>query len=97
MAFGDRGEFFVDRVSTRDGGEGFIFLSPTLLPILAETPELQADGTFRTVPDIFMQLFTLHITRFGQVNRQLTFQNVVKCILFIRFFVFHRFSPLRSS
>lgn len=61
------GDFFLDRVSTADGGEAFVFLSPRLLQHLADTPELQADGTFRTVPKLFLQLFTLHIGRFGQV------------------------------
>ncbi|KAI9565308.1 hypothetical protein GHT06_009097 [Daphnia sinensis] len=44
-------------------GEALVFLSPTLLPELSEATELQADATFRTVPGLFKQLFTIHITR----------------------------------
>ncbi len=67
----DGGDFFLGRIQTADGGDALIFVSPKLLPAAAQTPELQADGTFRSVPEIFMQLFTLHISRFGQVIQPL--------------------------
>ncbi|XP_057373093.1 uncharacterized protein LOC130693893 [Daphnia carinata] len=60
-AFGG-GRFFRGLVKTVEG-EALVFLSPTLLPELSEATELQADATFRTVPGLFKQLFTIHITR----------------------------------
>lgn len=45
--------------------------------------ELQADGTFKSLPLFFKQLFTLHISRFGQVKLKqskimLLFTKVIK-------------------
>ncbi|EFX73095.1 hypothetical protein DAPPUDRAFT_253654 [Daphnia pulex] len=62
----DGGVFFQGRVQTNDGGDAFVFISPKLFPEIAQTTELQADGTFRSLPILFKQLFTLHISRFGQ-------------------------------
>ena len=39
-----------------------------LLPEIAKTTELQADATFDTLPGLFEQLFTLHISRFRGVG-----------------------------
>ncbi|EFX78657.1 hypothetical protein DAPPUDRAFT_320344 [Daphnia pulex] len=52
-------DFFKARVSTATG-TAFIFLSITLLTQLRTTKQIQADGTFKTVPNLFYQLFTLH-------------------------------------
>lgn len=60
-------EFFQGRVST-DNGTAFIFLSLTLLPLLRITREIHADGTFKTVPNLFYQLFTLHVKAYGKVR-----------------------------
>ncbi|KZS21185.1 Uncharacterized protein APZ42_011937 [Daphnia magna] len=61
------GVFYQGRVQTADGGDAFVFISPKLLPEIAQTIELQADGTFKSLPLFFKQLFTLHVSRFGQV------------------------------
>ncbi|EFX71793.1 hypothetical protein DAPPUDRAFT_326828 [Daphnia pulex] len=52
-------DFFKARVSTATG-TALIFLSITLLTQLRTTKQIQADGTFKTVPNLFYQLFTLH-------------------------------------
>ncbi|EFX75354.1 hypothetical protein DAPPUDRAFT_250559 [Daphnia pulex] len=61
------GEFFKGRVQSSDGGEAFVFITPKLLPEMSNTTELQADGTFDSLPALFKQLFTIHISRFGQI------------------------------
>lgn len=61
-------DFFIKHVQATDGSEAFLFISPSLLENLGEVTELHADGTFRTVPPMFHQLFTLHFSRFGQVS-----------------------------
>lgn len=61
------GEFFRGHVKVVDGEEALVFLSPKLLPKLSEATEIQADATFRTLPGLFKQLFTLHITKFNLV------------------------------
>lgn len=63
------GDFFAGRVQSSDGGQAFLFVSAVLLRLLGEVPDIQADGTFRTVPRLFTQLFTIHASRFGQVNQ----------------------------
>ncbi|KZS07362.1 Uncharacterized protein APZ42_028898 [Daphnia magna] len=50
-------EFFRSRVST-DTGTAFIFLSMAFLGPLSRSKQIQADGTFKTVPHLFYQLFT---------------------------------------
>ncbi len=62
------GVFFKGHVKSNDGGEAFVFISPKLLPEISKATELQADGTFDSLPTLFKQLFTLHISRFGQVR-----------------------------
>ncbi len=55
-------------------GKALVFISPNLLGELGEVDELQADGTFWSVPKPFKkphpfkQLFSLHLTRFGRVT-----------------------------
>ncbi|KZS10737.1 Uncharacterized protein APZ42_024752 [Daphnia magna] len=48
------------RVST-DTETAFIFLSMALLGPLRRSKQIQADRTFKTVPHLFYQLFTLHL------------------------------------
>jgi hypothetical protein len=60
-------DFFKARVSTRTG-TAFIFLSITLLTQLRTTKQIQADGTFKTVPNLFCQLFTLHFKAYKKVT-----------------------------
>ncbi|KAI9559500.1 hypothetical protein GHT06_013494 [Daphnia sinensis] len=61
------GQFYWGHVKVADGEEALVFLSPKLLPKLSEATEIQADATFRNLPGLFKQLFTLHITKFNLV------------------------------
>ncbi len=80
-------DFFIKHVRATDGSEAFLFISPSLLENLGEVTELHADGTFRTVPPMFQQLFTLHFSRFGQVSCRF---NLFK-LFFTEFFSFFLF------
>jgi hypothetical protein len=67
----DGGVFFQGRVQTNEGGDAFVFILPKLFSEIAQTTELQADGTFRSLTVLFKQLFTLNISSFGQVRLKL--------------------------
>ncbi|XP_045032435.1 uncharacterized protein LOC116927525 [Daphnia magna] len=58
-------DFFHGRVST-DSGNAFIFISLALLPEIHTTREIRSDGTFKTVPNVFYELFTLHVLAYGK-------------------------------
>ncbi|XP_045032066.1 uncharacterized protein LOC123474201 [Daphnia magna] len=58
-------DFFHGRVST-DTGNAFIFISLALLPEIRTTREIRSDGTFKTVPNLFYELFTLHVLAYGK-------------------------------
>jgi len=66
----------------------FVFISPNLLEELGEVDELQADGTFWSVPKPFKkphpfeQLFSLHLTRFGRVTEIILFYSLVYLLKF---------------
>ncbi|KZS16483.1 Uncharacterized protein APZ42_017765 [Daphnia magna] len=53
------------RVST-DTGNAFIFILLALLPEIRTTREIRSDGTFKTVPNLFYELFTLHVLAYGK-------------------------------
>ncbi|KZS10525.1 Uncharacterized protein APZ42_024988 [Daphnia magna] len=59
-------DFFLGRVSI-DTGNAFIFISLALLPEIRTTREIRLDGTFKTVPNLFYELFTLHVLAYGKV------------------------------
>ncbi|XP_045030418.1 uncharacterized protein LOC116935338 [Daphnia magna] len=44
----------------------FIFLSLNIMSLLSEVTQLASDGTFRTSPSMFQQLFTIHVTYRGK-------------------------------
>lgn len=71
-------DFFKARVSTTTGTA---FLSITLLTQLRTTKQIQADGTFKTVPNLFYQLFTLHFKAYKKVT--------ILVLLLLRLFFFH--------
>ena len=48
-------------------GTALLFVSLALLSQLRQAVQLHADGTFRTVPKMFYQLFTLHFMAYGKV------------------------------
>lgn len=52
-----------------DGGEGqyLIFAAQDFLPLLPEST-LHMDGTFKCVPTMFDQLFSIHASQFGHVS-----------------------------
>ncbi len=60
-------DFFKARVSTTTG-TAFIFLSITLLTQLRKTKQIQVGGTFKTVPNLFYQLFTLHFKAYKKIT-----------------------------
>jgi hypothetical protein len=72
-------DFFKARVSTATG-TAFIFLSITLLTQLRTTKQIQADGTFKTAPNLFYQLFTLHFKAYKKVT--------ILVLLLLRLFFF---------
>jgi hypothetical protein len=63
----DGQKFYQGRVTTSTGSSALIFISWALISALRDTTEVHADGTFKTVPAMFYQLFTLHITAYGKV------------------------------
>ena len=42
-----------------------VFSSPKMRSLLRECNSLYADGTFKIVPDHFLQLYTLHVEKDG--------------------------------
>ena len=65
--------FYRGHVITVDGdGEAFVFLSPSLFAELANMTELQADGTFRSLPKKFKQLFTIQLSYENKVMTSIT-------------------------
>jgi hypothetical protein len=59
-------EFFRTRVSTATG-TAFIFTSVALLGALRRTKQIHSDENFKTVPNLFYQLFTLHLNAYKKV------------------------------
>ncbi len=75
-------DFFKARVSTTTG-TAFIFLSVSLLTQLRTTKQIQADGTFKTVPNLFYQLFTLHFKAYKKVTiLTLSLLRLLDCFVF---------------
>ena len=60
-------EFFSEAIDCQDG-QALIFISNKLLRECIDTKEMFIDGTFRTVPTMFMQLVTIHLTGFSHVS-----------------------------
>ena len=46
------------------------FISTPWMQALADCDEMFIDGTFRTVPSLFYQLVTIHVTAFSYVRLQ---------------------------
>ncbi|KZS16486.1 Uncharacterized protein APZ42_017762 [Daphnia magna] len=46
----------------------FIFLSLNIMSLLSEVTQLAFDGTFRSSPSMFQQLFTIHVTYRGKAS-----------------------------
>ena len=61
------GQFFRGRVSTATGS-ALVFISPIILSHIQITKEVLGDGTFFPVPDLFYQMFTLHLKAYGHVS-----------------------------
>ena len=59
-------DFYQGAVSTASG-HALVFISLGILSSLRDTNKLHADGTFQTVPGLFTQLFTIHVTKYGKV------------------------------
>lgn len=58
----DGHRFFQADVASTDGGMALLFASPAQLLQLSSAESVYIDGTFRTVPRLFYQLFTLFIS-----------------------------------
>lgn len=58
--------FYNGRVSTTTG-TAFVFISTRLLLALLTTLQVHSDATFKTVPELFYQMFTLHVLFNGRV------------------------------
>ena len=65
-------DFYQGAVSTTSG-HALVFISLGILSNLRDTKELHADGTFQTVPGLFTQLFTIHVTAYGKVRQVWSF------------------------
>lgn len=79
----DGAAFFHGRVNARatphsEVQSTFLFISLTLLPHLRETPQLNSDGTFRSVPTFFSQLNTIHLDYMGKVEFLLCYKTCVQ-------------------
>ena len=59
--------FFKGRVTSVDGASAFVFASTAVLSHLRNAEQIHGDGTFATVPNMFYQMFTLHLVAFGKV------------------------------
>ena len=61
----------------RDTGAGpnriIVFGLPNLLRLIRSNPNLVADGTFKSAPTSFYQLFTIHFFISTYVNRKIFF------------------------
>ncbi|KZS06489.1 Uncharacterized protein APZ42_030044 [Daphnia magna] len=75
-------DFFHGRVST-DSGNAFIFISLALLPEIHTTRDIRSDGTFKTVPNVFYELFTLHVLAYGKLN-SIVWLSIAYCRFFKR-------------
>ena len=69
----DGSPFYYGKVTDPSGGTALIFLSTALLVALRNVKKVHGDATFKTVPALFYQLFTLHLTAYGKVITHLTF------------------------
>ena len=61
-------DFFAEYIDCVDG-KAFVFVSRQLLEECLQSKELFIDGTFRTVPKLFYQLVTIHMSAFSNVSR----------------------------
>lgn len=59
--------FYQGLVTSDDGYQGLVFVSDSLINMLATNNEVQCDGTFKTVPRLFYQLFTVQVKVYGKV------------------------------
>jgi hypothetical protein len=59
-------QFFTDGIYC-DDGKALVFISNPLMEALSDCGEMFLDGTFRTVPPLFYQLVTIHVTAFAYV------------------------------
>lgn len=84
-------------------GKALVFKLPNLLGELGEVDELQVNGTFWSVPKPFKkphpfeQLFSLHLTRFGRVNKVFFIYSIILTILYIFINIYLYRVPLLCS
>lgn len=64
--------FYHGRV-TSTTGSALVFVSVPLVSYLRHAKEVHADGTFKTVPRFFYQLFTLHMVAYKKVMLRLKY------------------------
>ena len=55
-------------VSTGPGQRAFIFISYSILPLHLTATQIHSDGTFKSVPGLFDQLYTLQVKAYGKVR-----------------------------
>ena len=60
--------FYRGLVTSDDGYQGLVFVSDSLINMMVTNIELHCDGTFKTVPRLFYQLFTVQVKAYGKVN-----------------------------
>ena len=60
-------EFFAEVINVSEGS-ALVFISRNLLQVAADSKELFIDGTFRTIPSLFYQLVTIHVTAYSKVT-----------------------------
>ena len=59
--------FVAEHQNLGDEGRDVLLASTTLVPAARRAGELHVDGTFKVVPSMFMQLFTVHFVSFNHV------------------------------
>jgi hypothetical protein len=84
-------QFYHGRVSTATG-TALIFISLSMLPVLCTSQEVACDATFATLPLLFSQMFTVHVSAYTYVSAILSF-NCHFCVSII----FTIFVPLDVS
>lgn len=60
-------DFFADAIIC-DDGKALIFVSRQLLEQCLDSKYLFIDGTFRSVPKLFYELVTIHLSAFSHVS-----------------------------
>lgn len=55
-------------IISANGQVALLFISLGVIQLLDSATQLHSDGTFFAVPEIFDQLYTIHVSAFGKVK-----------------------------